>query len=185
MIVARDQVAAILAGSCRTVETCATPPTPGTIQAVQTAVGKHATCTVHIDSVARTANGWSVAFHLAHPNPPRLLARGRGDGHGYTADPKRTIDIEAGETPSAEQLASFAADAALRRRHARDRLRSDQELLDAEARIVAYRREAAWRRIDIRSELRLLKRLQGQGRDPTNPLLAIRRRLDSHIDRAA
>ncbi len=161
------------------------PPQPNTFQAIQGAVGKRATCTVHIDSVRPEKGGYVVAFHLAEDVPARLL----GKSGGYTTDSRYAMpDGEGGVEPEAvneETQDRITAEAKDRARNARKRLRQDQNLLAMEDRVRAYQREAAHKRIDIGKEMRTFDKLKLRGKDPANQVHVIRRKLDDHEDRRA
>ncbi len=186
MIVTKQQVHEIMHGTDE-IEYAYEPPTVGTVCAVQTRVGKRASCYVLIeDSWPLTSGGYAVRLRLHHQEQaPNFLRR----GGGYTEDPSKAIsDPALGTEPEAlhpHQLEQLVQANHMRARHQRTKRRSDQDLLDAEARIAAYQKEAAHRRIDIRNEMRLIGRLKRQGKAIDNPVIGIRKKLDRDVDRAA
>lgn len=157
------------------------PPTLGTIQAIQASSVKDAICHVHIDDVWHlTTGGFQVRFHLAEPSEARLLKKGAKGGYTDRRDLALTDEPEA---VTEEEQRRITADAHVAARHERSSRRRDQELLGMEAKIVAYQREAAHRRINIRSEVRSLNRCLHQPREAEKRLEDVRKKLDADLDR--
>lgn len=148
--------------------------------------------------------GWSLGYTV-HDNrdPARLVRRTppmhtddprqdtdadairkAGDESAYTSSPHAAV-TDAGEAvPDAWQKAQTKQAREYEQR-ALARRRKDQALLKQEDRILQLQREAAIKRIDIRSESRMLAKLLAQGKPAEGQVKAIARKIDQHTDRRA
>jgi hypothetical protein len=186
VIVTKKQVHAIMHGEDE-VEYPYEPPAVGTVQAVQTKVGKRASCYVLIeDHWPHAKGGHMVRLKLHHQEQPAHFLR-RGGGYTDQAD-KAVSDPYLGTEPEAllpEELEHLVSGNRAKAGHQRTKRRKEQDMLSMEAKIVEYRKEAAHRRIDIRNEVRLIGRLKRQGKSVDNPVIGIKRKLDQDLNRAA
>jgi hypothetical protein len=185
MIVSRDELEPIVNGKQTQVHLRLgkdqNPPAKGTFQAIQGAVGRKATCTVHIDDVTHhEEGGWLVTFHLADEVEPRFLGR-KG---GYVSDPAYGL-VDEPQAVDSQTQESFTIDARTRAAHRRKKERTDQNRLSAEDRIKAYQREAKLKHISIGKELRVYEQLKRRGKDPSSQVHVIRRKLDDNQDKRA
>lgn len=159
------------------------PPTLGTIQPIQASTLKEPICHVHVDDVWHlAAGGFQVRFHLAEPSEARLLKKGAKGG--YT-DRRDLALADEPEAVTEEEQRRITQQAHLAARHERSKRRADQDLLSVEAKLVAYKAEAAHRRIDIRNEVRVLNRCLHQPREAERRLADVRKKLDADLDRGA
>lgn len=190
MIVPRHTAGAILHGEDEIIYPYEPPPV-GSIRAIQTRVGKPATCYVLIEdtwpiTAGEHAGEHAVRLKLHHLEQPRRLLR---RGGGYTDQTDKAIqDPELGAEPegvSDDELNRMVADNRTRASRRRAKTRQEQQALNLEAKIVAYQREAEMRRIPIRDEMKALRRMLNRGRNPENGLLGIEHKLDRDLDRAA
>lgn len=142
---------------------------------------------------------WVVEFVVDYTERPRLLADRRRPyhdslgpdedpiGHQNEQDYVSTLEmaIDDVNTVSPDVQDAITYEAKQKARHHREKLRSNQSLLDSEARIRELQEEAKRRRIPIRDEMRLLRKLKAEGRPTTTPMHNIIKKLDADLNRAA
>lgn len=161
---------------------------------------------IEINKVRRTrTGGWSLGYTIHDHRHASLLLRRTPPVHvedaessaptaaaieqarfesSYTTNVRAAVSTAGegvGDTVQRHQTENAKRAARLERR----RRRIDQDNLALEAKVKAYQEEAARRRIPIRDEVRAMRRAMNRPDDLERRLEAVRRKLDSDLDRAA
>lgn len=107
----------------------------------------------------RVVNMWVITFSLDHTYRPRFLSRNvvPGKQSDYVRDPAVALTGEPEAVPE-EVLVSYAAEAHRRDRERQAEGRALLRQMGKESRLAALEAEARLRHIDIRNELRVIKR---------------------------